>query len=62
MYLQALTGHENIIRLNNVLKAENDRDIYLVFDYMETDLHAVIRQVSTQSLTPKSHHTHSSHM
>lgn len=43
MYLQALTGHENIIRLNNVLKAENDRDIYLVFDYMETDLHAVIR-------------------
>ena len=42
-YLQALTGHENIIRLQNVLKAENDRDIYLVFDYMETDLHAVIR-------------------
>ena len=24
----------------NVLKAENDRDIYLVFEYMETDLHA----------------------
>ena len=23
-YLQALTGHENIIRLQNVLKAEND--------------------------------------
>eukprot|EP00316_Scyphosphaera_apsteinii_P016354 CAMPEP_0119308618 /NCGR_PEP_ID=MMETSP1333-20130426/11566_1 /TAXON_ID=418940 /ORGANISM="Scyphosphaera apsteinii, Strain RCC1455" /LENGTH=375 /DNA_ID=CAMNT_0007312435 /DNA_START=110 /DNA_END=1237 /DNA_ORIENTATION=+ len=43
MYLQALTGHENIIRLRNVLKAENDKDIYLVFDYMETDLHAVIR-------------------
>jgi mitogen-activated protein kinase 15 len=43
MYLQGLTGHENIIRLQNVLKAENDKDIYLVFDYMETDLHAVIR-------------------
>mmetsp|Transcript_27265 Transcript_27265/g.12703 ORF Transcript_27265/g.12703 Transcript_27265/m.12703 type:complete len:148 (+) Transcript_27265:168-611(+) len=27
----------------NVIKAENDRDIYLVFDFMETDLHAVIR-------------------
>ena len=26
-----------------MLKAENDRDIYLVFEYMETDLHAVIR-------------------
>jgi len=43
MYLQGLTGHDNIIRLQNVLKAENDKDIYLVFDYMETDLHAVIR-------------------
>jgi len=43
MYLQGLQGHENIIRLQNVLKAENDRDIYLVFDFMETDLHAVIR-------------------
>lgn len=30
-------------RLLNVMKAENDRDIYLVFEYMETDLHAVIR-------------------
>lgn len=27
-------------RLLNVLKAENDRDIYLIFEYMETDLHA----------------------
>lgn len=26
-----------------MLKAENDKDIYLVFEYMETDLHAVIR-------------------
>jgi len=44
MYLQALTGmSDNIITLRNVLKAETDRDSYLVFDYMETDLHAVIR-------------------
>jgi mitogen-activated protein kinase 15 len=43
MYLQALSGHENIIRLQHVVKAENDRDIYLTFDHMETDLHAVIR-------------------
>jgi mitogen-activated protein kinase 15 len=26
-----------------VYKADNDRDIYLIFEYMETDLHAVIR-------------------
>mmetsp|Transcript_5544 Transcript_5544/g.4739 ORF Transcript_5544/g.4739 Transcript_5544/m.4739 type:complete len:123 (-) Transcript_5544:752-1120(-) len=43
LFLQELSGHENIIRLLNVIRAENDRDIYLVFDYMETDLHAVIR-------------------
>jgi mitogen-activated protein kinase 15 len=41
--LQELSGHENIIRLQNVIRAENDRDIYLVFDFMDTDLHAVIR-------------------
>ena len=35
--------HENIVKLHNVMKADNDRDIYLVFEYMETDLHAVIR-------------------
>lgn len=34
MFLQELAGHENIVRLMNVLKADNDRDIYLVFDYM----------------------------
>jgi len=43
MYLQELAGHDNIIRMLNIVRAENDRDIYLVFDYMETDLHAVIR-------------------
>ena len=36
MYLQALSGHENISRLQHVIKAENDRDIYLTFDHMET--------------------------
>jgi len=35
--------HENIIRLQQVLMADNDKDIYLVFEYMETDLHATIR-------------------
>lgn len=42
MFLQAL-NHDNIIKLLNVLKADNDKDIYLVFEYMDTDLHAVIR-------------------
>jgi mitogen-activated protein kinase 15 len=34
MFLQELNAHhhENIIRLLNVLKADNDKDIYLVFE------------------------------
>ena len=43
MFLQEISSHGNIIRLLNVLRADNDRDIYLVFEYMETDLHAAIR-------------------
>ena len=35
--------HGESRRLENVYKAENDKDIYLIFEYMETDLHAVIR-------------------
>lgn len=42
MFLQHLS-HDNIIPLLNVMKADNDRDIYLLFAYCETDLHAVIR-------------------
>ena len=43
VFLQQFRGHENIVKLEEVLKADNDRDIYLVFEYMETDLHATIR-------------------
>eukprot|EP00656_Telonema_subtile_P027312 TRINITY_DN29364_c0_g1_i1.p1 TRINITY_DN29364_c0_g1~~TRINITY_DN29364_c0_g1_i1.p1 ORF type:complete len:231 (+),score=38.37 TRINITY_DN29364_c0_g1_i1:262-954(+) len=42
MFLQAL-NHGNIIKLINVHRADNDKDIYLAFEFMETDLHAVIR-------------------
>ena len=38
-----MAGHEHIVTLINCLKADNDRDIYLVFEIMETDLHAAIR-------------------
>lgn len=43
VFLQELYGHENIVKLLNVIRAENDKDIYLIFDFMETDLHAVIK-------------------
>ena len=43
IFLQELNGHPNIVSLLSILKAENNKDIYLVFDFMEADLHAVIR-------------------
>ncbi|XP_062846558.1 mitogen-activated protein kinase 15 [Trichomycterus rosablanca] len=44
MFLQEFGDHQNIIKLLNVIRAQNDKDIYLVFEYMDTDLHAVIKK------------------
>lgn len=38
MYLQALAGHENIVMIQTVIRAENDSDLYIAFDCMEIDL------------------------
>jgi len=43
MYLQQLKGHDNIIGLLSIVRAYNNKDLYLVFELMETDLHVVIR-------------------
>ncbi|KAK2948539.1 putative Mitogen-activated protein kinase 15 [Blattamonas nauphoetae] len=43
VFLRELGKHENIVHLLNVIKAENPKDIYLVFEFLDTDLHAVIR-------------------
>lgn len=43
MFLQEISSHPNVIRLLNVLRADNDRDIYLVFEHMDADLHSAIR-------------------
>ncbi|CAF2479680.1 unnamed protein product [Rotaria sp. Silwood2] len=44
VFLREFGEHPNVIRLHNVLRADNDRDIYLVFEFMEADLHNVIRK------------------
>uniref|UniRef100_A0A8C6WDZ4 Mitogen-activated protein kinase 15 n=1 Tax=Neogobius melanostomus TaxID=47308 RepID=A0A8C6WDZ4_9GOBI len=44
MFLQEFGGHPNIVKLLNVIRAHNDKDIYLIFEYMDTDLHAVIKK------------------
>ncbi|NWI55317.1 MK15 kinase, partial [Calyptomena viridis] len=41
---QEFGEHPNIIKLLDVIRAENDKDIYLIFESMETDLHAVIKK------------------
>jgi mitogen-activated protein kinase 15 len=60
MFLQEFGRHPNIIKLFNILRAENDRqvaidcvliqpdfrDIYLVFEFMEADLHNVIKKMT----------------
>uniref|UniRef100_A0A8C2WYU3 Mitogen-activated protein kinase 15 n=1 Tax=Cyclopterus lumpus TaxID=8103 RepID=A0A8C2WYU3_CYCLU len=46
MFLQEFGDHPNIIQLLNVIRAQNDKDIYLIFEYMDTDLHAVIKKGS----------------
>ncbi|KAA3682133.1 mitogen-activated protein kinase 15 [Paragonimus westermani] len=43
-FLQEFAGHQNIVKLLNVIKAENDKDIYLVFEFMESDLHNCIKK------------------
>jgi mitogen-activated protein kinase 15 len=42
-YLRQLREHPFIVGLLAVHRAENDTDLYLVFECMETDVHAVIR-------------------
>jgi mitogen-activated protein kinase 15 len=35
--------HPNIIKLDHLIHAENGKDIYLVFEFMDADLHMLIR-------------------
>uniref|UniRef100_A0A8D3A7R3 Mitogen-activated protein kinase 15 n=1 Tax=Scophthalmus maximus TaxID=52904 RepID=A0A8D3A7R3_SCOMX len=44
MLLQEFGDHPNIVKLLNVIRAQNDKDIYLIFEYMDSDLHAVIKK------------------
>ncbi|XP_017099612.2 extracellular signal-regulated kinase 7 [Drosophila bipectinata] len=44
IFLRAFRHHPNIIRLMDIFKAANDLDFYLVFEFMESDLHNVIKK------------------
>lgn len=43
MYLKELKDNVNIVKLEEVIRANNDKDLYLVFEYMDADLHHVIK-------------------
>ncbi|CAD8149174.1 unnamed protein product [Paramecium pentaurelia] len=43
IFLKQLNTHENIVKLISVIRADNNKVLYMVFEYMETDLHRVIR-------------------
>lgn len=43
MFLLELS-HPNIIRLEEVIRAENQKDIYLLFEHMDIDLYTLIRE------------------
>ncbi|KRX38899.1 putative serine/threonine-protein kinase C05D10.2 [Trichinella murrelli] len=44
MLLLEFRRHPNIIKLLRVIRATGDRDIYLIFEHMDTDLHNVIKK------------------
>lgn len=46
MFLRAFRNHENIIQLHSIHRAANHMDIYLSFEFMESDLHNVIKRGS----------------
>ena len=45
MILDLINDHDNIIKLKEVIKASNNLDLYLLFEYMETDLHKVSKLI-----------------
>lgn len=53
MFLLSFANHENIIKLIGLHKADNDRDIYLVFEYMG-EFYPVRRRIRT-------HYAHEGH-
>ncbi|XP_054727114.1 extracellular signal-regulated kinase 7 isoform X1 [Anastrepha obliqua] len=44
VFLKAFRNHPNVIRLLTVYRASNNLDIYLIFEYMESDLHNIIKK------------------
>jgi len=49
MYMLHLCEHPNILKLHDVIPSQNDLDIYLVMEEVDTDLSQVISSMSSWS-------------
>lgn len=54
MFLKQLK-HSNIIVLEDIIRARNDKDIYLVFEHMDIDLHTLIRENTQEQHLQEKH-------
>ncbi|CAD8202027.1 unnamed protein product [Paramecium octaurelia] len=45
-FLYQLSHHQNIVRLEKVIQSQNSNDLYLVFEYVSSDLHQVIHSTT----------------
>lgn len=43
MYMSILNDHDNICRLLQIIPSQNEMDVYLVLEYINADLHLVIK-------------------
>lgn len=50
VFLQELSAHENIVTLLDVIPADNEKDIYLVFEFMGT-MEGTNSELTRQKLT-----------
>ena len=50
MYLSYFSDHPNIVTLRDVIAGDNDMDLYVVVDYMETDLSSIIQTSNIQPI------------
>lgn len=42
--------HPNIVRLERVVRARNNRDLYVAFEFMEADLHSLVGETILQEV------------
>jgi mitogen-activated protein kinase 15 len=42
--------HPNIVRLDRVIRAKNNKDLYIAFEFMEADLHSLVGETVLQEV------------